>query len=61
MYAWAYLYTTPLFIPVPALDRHIVTSRQDETERGVYCQTSNIIRMSFKRSDLFSRRNVVDP
>lgn len=41
----AHLDTSPSLLPIPALDGHIVTTRQDETERWVDCQTTDVIRV----------------
>lgn len=55
-----HLNTSPSLVPVPALDRHIITPRQDHAQRRVHRQTSDIIGMSLERRDLLSRRDVVD-
>lgn len=56
----AHLDTSPSLLPIPALDGHVVTTRQDETERRVDCQTSDVIWVRLERGDLLSRRDVVD-
>ena len=48
-----YLDALPALVPIPSLDRHIVTSRQDNTRRWVHRKASNIVRMRFERSNLF--------
>ena len=55
----AYLNATPSLVPVPTFDRHVITSRQDQAERRVHCQASDVVRVSFERSDLFPSRDVV--
>lgn len=57
---FAYLDASPSLVPIPALDRHIITSRQDQTQRRVHRQTPNVIRMRLEGRDLLAGRDVVD-
>ena len=43
--------TFPLPIPTPCLDRHIITTREDDAERRMQCQASNVVGVRFKRRD----------
>lgn len=51
--------TSPSLVPVPALDSHIVTTSQDQAQRRVNSQTSDIIRVGLKLGNLFTGRDVV--
>lgn len=48
----AYHRIPPSLLPIPALDRHIVATGEDEWKRRVYSETSNIVGVSFKVRDL---------
>ena len=50
----------PLLVPVPSLDRHVVASREDNAERWVNRETSNIVRMCLEGSDLLVRVVIED-
>ena len=43
----------PLLIPVPCLDRHIIATGEDDAERWMYGQASNVVGVCPKRRDLF--------
>lgn len=47
-----YLYAFPLFLPVPRLNRHVVTPCEDDTRGRVNCQTSDVVRVGLKSDDL---------
>jgi hypothetical protein len=55
-----HLDATPSLLPVPTLDRHIVTPRQHQAQRRVHRQTSDVVRVSLERRDLLAGRDVVD-
>lgn len=47
-----HLNTLPPLLPVPQLNRHIITPRQDQALRRMHSQASNIVRMRFNSSNL---------
>ena len=48
-----HLNTPPLFVPIPCLDRHIVTAREDDACGGVNGKTSDIVGVCLKCRNLF--------
>ena len=54
-----HLGTPPAFVPVPTLDCHIITPRQNQTQRRMDRQTPYIVWMSFERGNLFASRDVI--
>lgn len=42
-------------VPIPGLDRHIITSRQHDASRRVHRQATNIIWACLERRDLLMR------
>ena len=50
----------PLFVPIPSLDRHIVTSSQHNTQRRVDRQTTNVIWVRLESDDLLVRVIIED-
>ena len=55
-----YLNTPPLLVPIPCLNCHIITTRQDNTCSWVYGKTSDVVRVCLKGRDLFVRVVVED-
>ena len=50
-----------MLVPVPSLDRHVVTSSEYNARSGMDRQASNVIWMRFERSNLLVRVVVEDP
>lgn len=48
----AHLNAFPLFVPIPSLDSHVVTTCEHDTRCGVYCEASYIVRVGLERDDL---------
>jgi hypothetical protein len=57
----SYLDALPALLPIPGLDRHIVTSCEHDAQRRMHGQASNVIRMRLKGGNLFMRVVVEDP
>jgi hypothetical protein len=48
-----YLDITPLLVPIPSLDGHIITASEDNRGSRMDSEASDIIRVSLECSDFF--------
>lgn len=56
-----HLEASPVLVPVPGLDSHVIATGKDDARARVNCEASNIIRMGLERGDLLVRVVVEDP